>query len=152
MGFGLLAAVLFLAVGYAAISNIDFAITGTASAEVDTGLFEVAFDKNEEIALVDDFDNPKNYPYYTWQIELYLEKLNAVAKNVSEIDENEGHNWIRRADDICPSWNRPSRPRAGRRDAFRVHGGACGGAAVRFASTRAAPAPNSAARTSPARW
>ena len=54
-----------------------------------------AFDKNEEIALVDDFDNPKNYPYYTWQIELYLEKLNAVAKNVSEIDENEGHNSLR---------------------------------------------------------
>ena len=48
MGFGLLAAVLFLAVGYAAISNIDFSITGTASAEVDTGLFEVAFDKDEE--------------------------------------------------------------------------------------------------------
>lgn len=54
-----------------------------------------AFEKNEEIALVDDFDDPKNYPYYTWQIELYLEKLNVVAKNVSEIDESVEYNSLR---------------------------------------------------------
>lgn len=54
-----------------------------------------AFERNEEIALIDDFDNPKNYPHYTWQMEHYIEKLNAVAKNVSEIDECEEHNSLR---------------------------------------------------------
>ena len=54
-----------------------------------------AFEKNEEIALVDDFNDPKNYPHYTWQIEHYIEKLNAIAKNVSEIDEFEEYNSLR---------------------------------------------------------
>lgn len=54
-----------------------------------------AFEKNEEIALVDDFNNPKNYPHYTWQIEHYIEKLNAIARNVSEIEESEEHNSLR---------------------------------------------------------
>ncbi|MBR3074017.1 phospholipase D family protein [Fibrobacter sp.] len=54
-----------------------------------------AFEKNEEIALVDDFNDPDKYPHYTYQIEYYIEKLNAIAKNVSEINESEEHNSLR---------------------------------------------------------
>lgn len=54
-----------------------------------------AFEKNEEIALVDYFNDPKNYPHYTWQIEHYIEKLNIIAENVSEIDESEEHYSLR---------------------------------------------------------
>ena len=48
MSLGLLAAVLFLAIGYAAMTDVNFAISSTASAEVDDGVFRVAFDKKEE--------------------------------------------------------------------------------------------------------
>lgn len=46
---------------------------------------ENAFEGNEEIVLVDELDDMSNYPHYTWQIELYIEKMRKIAENVSDI-------------------------------------------------------------------
>lgn len=43
MGFGLLVAVLFLGIGYAAITSVNFQIQGTATATVDSAQFQVDF-------------------------------------------------------------------------------------------------------------
>lgn len=54
-----------------------------------------AFEGNEEIALVDDFDDMTNYPHYTWQIELYIEKMSKIAENVSDIKLPTEYNSLR---------------------------------------------------------
>lgn len=49
MGFGLLVAVLFLGIGYAAITSVNLRINGTATAVVDEGQFKVDFIEDDAV-------------------------------------------------------------------------------------------------------
>lgn len=58
---------------------------------------EKAFKENEEIALVDEFrfGEQNKYPHYTWQIELYIEKLKEISENVSSIQVSQDYSSLR---------------------------------------------------------
>lgn len=58
---------------------------------------EKAFIENEEIALVDEFrfGEQNKYPHYTWQIELYIEKLKEISENVSSIQVSQDYSSLR---------------------------------------------------------